>query len=84
MKSPELYTILKVPLQVFCERQKKDKKYKNKNGESKTKKVEVHNFQKDVQLSNKDYEDYLIKMPAELKMQLSPKNTNQLPRTELL
>ena len=50
-----------VPLQVFCERQKKDKKYKNKNGESKTKKVEVHNFQKDVQLSNKDYEDYLIK-----------------------
>jgi hypothetical protein len=61
MKSPELYTILKVPLQVFCERSKKDKEYKNKKGESKTKKVEIHDFKKDVTLSNKDYEDFFVK-----------------------
>jgi hypothetical protein len=61
MRSPELYTILKVPLQVFCKRYEEKKKHKDKDGKEKTKKVKLHKFKQKVDLKEYERDEYSIK-----------------------
>lgn len=61
MKSPNLYTILKVPLQYFCDHYEENKEYKNTENETKIRKVKKHKFKMNVELSNEDIDEFKIK-----------------------
>lgn len=61
LKSPDLYTILKVPLQSFCEHYETKKEYVDKNGEARIKKLKKHKFKMEVTLSEKDLDEFEIK-----------------------
>lgn len=61
MKSPNLYTILKVPLQSFCDYYKESKEYIDKSGNLKNKKVKKHKFKENINLSIKDLDEFQIK-----------------------
>lgn len=61
LKSPNLYTILKVPLQSFCEYYIECKDYKDKSGNIKNKKVKKHKFKENIKLNDKDLDEFQIK-----------------------
>lgn len=61
LRSPDLYTILKVPLQSFCEYYEEKKEYIDKNDKPKNKKIKKHKFKMDIELSEKDLDEFEIK-----------------------